>query len=118
MSVEEQVKDLTDMILQGKLLDAFEKHYAENVVMQENEQAPREGKETSREYEKKFLESVQEVHGATAEYAVKGNKAFIEWFMDVTFKDGTRKKMKEVAVQTWENGKIVHEKFYYDTAGT
>ena len=32
----------------------------------------------------------------------------------MSFKDGTRKKMSEVSVQLWENGKIIHERFFYD----
>jgi hypothetical protein len=29
--------------------------------------------------------------------------------------DGTTKHYDQVAVQTWRDGRIVHEKFYYDT---
>ncbi len=29
--------------------------------------------------------------------------------------DGTTHRYDQVAVQTWRDGKIVHEKFYYDT---
>jgi len=32
----------------------------------------------------------------------------------VTFQDGMRVNMEQVSVQKWENGQIVHERFYYD----
>ena len=35
--------------------------------------------------------------------------------MDITFKDGNRVIMEQVAVQKWENNQIVHERFYYNS---
>ena len=32
---------------------------------------------------------------------------------DITFKDGNRVNMKQVAVQTWKDGKIIREDFYH-----
>jgi hypothetical protein len=44
---------------------------------------------------------------------VNGDVTFGEWFMDVTFKNGFRLKMAQVAVRHWKDGKIAHERFYY-----
>ncbi|MBU0530212.1 MAG: nuclear transport factor 2 family protein [Candidatus Aenigmatarchaeota archaeon] len=119
MEVRKNVDNLVSMVLNGKMMEAFEEYYADNVVMQENEQPARKGKVESRKFEQMFVESVKQVHGAEAKnVAVVGDTAFIEWFMDITFKDGTRKKMTEVAVQKWKNGKVVHEKFYYDSGAS
>jgi ketosteroid isomerase-like protein len=38
----------------------------------------------------------------------------VESWMDVTMKDGKRSTMEEVAVQKWEDGQIIHERFYYN----
>ncbi|PSR15173.1 MAG: nuclear transport factor 2 family protein, partial [Bacteroidetes bacterium] len=38
---------------------------------------------------------------------------FVESMMEVTFKDGNRVQMEQVAVQKWEGDQIVHERFYY-----
>ncbi len=40
-SVQELDKQLNDDVLSGKIMDAFEKYYAEDVVMQENSEEPR-----------------------------------------------------------------------------
>ncbi len=40
----------------------------------------------------------------------------VEWFMDYTHKEWGDKKGLQVAVQHWKDGKIVNEKFYYNTA--
>lgn len=117
MSVKEAVQDLTKMVLSGQGMEAFEKYYADDVEMQENESPPRKGKEANRKFEQEWMESIKEFHGAEVKaVAVEGDTAIIEWFMDFTLKDGKRKKMSEVAVQQWKDGKIVREKFYYDSA--
>ena len=113
----ERSQDLHNLMFSGKLLDAFEKYYADNVVMDEPNSGKREGKDANREYEKKFLSMVKEFHDAGVT-AIASNeetgKVLIESFMDVTFQDGNRVKMEQVSVQSWKDGQIVHERFYYD----
>jgi len=108
-------QQLNEMVLTGKALEAFEKFYAEDVVMQENSEEPRVGKETNRKLEKEFFASVKEFHdGKVLSSAINGDTSFSEWYMDVTFKNGTRYKLAQVAVRKWKDGKIVHERFYYN----
>jgi hypothetical protein len=45
---------------------------------------------------------------------VNGDITFSEWYMDVTFKNGQRAKMSQVAVRKWKNGKVAHERFFYN----
>ena len=42
------VDQLNQMILEGKILEAFEKFYADEVVMQDNDYPARVGKEVNR----------------------------------------------------------------------
>jgi len=116
MNLKESVKGLQNMVTQGKTMEAFERYYAEGVEMQENHEPVRKGKKANREFEKKFMESVKEFHGATLKCSAideKTNTAFLEWEFDCTFLDGKRVIMDEVSVQHWKDGKIDHEKFYY-----
>jgi len=115
----ESAKKIYEMLGQGHLLEAFDQFYADNVVMTEP-RGTREGKADCRSYEEQFLQSVGQFHGLE----VRGvgaddekGKTFVEVLMDVEFKDGNRAKMEQVAVQTWKDGKIVHERFYYDNSG-
>jgi ketosteroid isomerase-like protein len=97
-------------------MDAFEHYYADNVVMQDNNAEPREGKEACRKYEENFLASLKEFHnGGVLKIAFNEDDqvAMIESFMEVTFQDGNRVKMIQTAVQQWDGDKVVHEKFYY-----
>lgn len=108
-------QQLNQQILSGDALGAFEKYYAEDVVMQENEEAPRKGKATNRKFEKDFFDSVEQLHGGKVlASAVNGDTSFSEWEYDVTFKGGQRITLKQVSVRRWANGKVIHEKFYYN----
>ena len=51
MNLKEKIEDLNQMILSGKSIDAFEKYYHNDVVMQENNQPPTVGKNANRERE-------------------------------------------------------------------
>ncbi len=110
-------EDLAKMVSEGKILEAFEKYYDENVTMQENEGEPRVGKEVSRKYEEAFVNGITEMHaGKIMGVAVGEDYSTIESFMDVTHKDWGRIARSQVAVQHWKDGKVVSEKFYYNTA--
>lgn len=116
MSYLENAKQMYDQVGQGQLLEAFDKYYAENIVMEEPA-GKREGKASCRAYEEQFLNNVETFHGmeikAMSEDTEKG-KVFVELVMDITFKDGNRVSMEQVAVQKWERDQIVHERFYYN----
>jgi hypothetical protein len=114
MSLKEQVENLNSMILKGQILEAFEKYYADNVAMQENDQSPTVGKDANREREKQFLANVTEFRGAEVKAVAVGDSVtMVEWFFDYTHKEWGQKTYHQVAVQRWKDGKIVHEKFYY-----
>jgi ketosteroid isomerase-like protein len=113
-NILELSNQLDQMVLNGKALEAFDKFYAEDVVMQENSDAPFVGKALNRKREEDFFASLAEFHGASVlSSAAEGDVSFSEWEMDVTFKNGLRMKLAQVAVRRWKDGQIVHERFYY-----
>ena len=116
MNLKESVEDLNSMLLQGRAMEAFEKYYADDVVMQENEQPPTVGKNANREREKQFFANVTEFRTAEVKaVAVGDNVTMVEWFVDYTHKEWGKKTYHQVAVQRWRDGKIVHERFYYSS---
>jgi hypothetical protein len=114
MNIEANVKNLNQLVLEGKMMDAFEKYYADDVVMQEINMEPTVGKDANREREIKWLEGITDFRGAEVKnIAIGNNVSMVEWFMDYSHKEYGDVKMSQVAVQTWENGKIVNELFYH-----
>jgi ketosteroid isomerase-like protein len=108
-------KQLNDQVLQGDILGAFDKFYAENVTMQENSDEPTAGKAANRKREEDFVASVDQIHSVKVlSSAVNGDTSFGEWEFDATYKGGARVKLTQVAVRRWKNGQIVQERFYYN----
>ena len=117
MTYLDKIKAVYEMIYSGQILDAFEKYYHEEVVMQEATGAVREGKEANRAYEQQFVDSVQEIHNGGIDGITSNEEdgvTMVESWMDVTFKDGNRVKLEQVAVQRWEGDFVIHERFYYN----
>ncbi|MFG0283510.1 MAG: nuclear transport factor 2 family protein [Phycisphaerales bacterium JB039] len=123
MTIEQRVHDLVENIKAGNILDAFEKHYAPNCVMQENRNPPFVGKDVNRDREKQFLASVKEWKSTNVRAvavdddgrAGDSGTSMIEIDFEFINTDGKPVRYEQVARQQWANGQIVHERFYYDT---
>ncbi|MDX1905712.1 MAG: nuclear transport factor 2 family protein [Bacteroidia bacterium] len=112
-TVLELVQDLNQMILEGKIMEAFEKHYAEEVVMEDDGLPATVGKDANREREQNFVNSLTAFRGAEVKNIwISGNIACVEWFMDYTHKEWGDVAYTQVAVQRWRDGKIVREVFF------
>lgn len=111
-----RAKAMYELIGEGRVTEAFERYYHDDVVIQENDAEPRRGKQASRDFLQRWMADVETSHGGGVK-AITSNEAdhvtIVETWGDVTFKDGRRVKIEEVAVQHWEDGLIVRERFYY-----
>ncbi len=118
VTIEERLRDLHRYIREGRILEAMNEFYAEDVAMQENANLPTVGLKANIEREKQFLSNVKEWKG----FEVKGvggggDVTFYEAVFDFVTTDNKPAHLEQVSVARWRNGKIVHERFYYDTAG-
>ena len=112
----EKIDDLNDLVLQGKALEAFEKYYHEDVVMQENENTPTIGKVANREREQEFFAAITEFRCAKPMKVTVGEAiTMVQWKYDYTHKDWGVRKYSQVSVQEWKDGKIIREQFFYGT---
>ena len=114
-SLKDNVDDLNQQILDGQILPAFEKYYADDVVMIDAGQPPREGKDVNRKYEEVFVNGLTDFRGAEVKSVAideANQKAFVEWHFDFTHSDFGDQKYDQVAVQTWDGDQITEERFY------
>jgi ketosteroid isomerase-like protein len=117
MSTRERVQELVGYVQAGRIPEAIERFYADGATMQENRQPPTVGKAANLARERAFGDSVGRWHEVTARsIAVDGDQVLIEWVFEYTTREGQRIRMEEVAQQTWRDGKIVRERFFYDSA--
>lgn len=113
-SIAEKIHELNEMFVQGKALEAFDKFYAEEVVMQENQQEPMIGKEANRKREEDFFNKITEIRKAEPlNVAIGAGCTMVEWHFDYTHKEWGIRNYKQISVQKWRNGEIVKETFYY-----
>ncbi len=111
--LQAKIDEMNGMILQGQLLEAFEKFYHQDCVMVDKNQILAEGKDANREREKEFLSKVTEFRGAEVKsVAIGDGVTMVEWHFDYDHADWGTMKYDQVAVQHWQDGEIIHERFY------
>jgi ketosteroid isomerase-like protein len=112
-----QVQEFISLVEQGRFVSAMERFYAEDASMQENQAPPRIGLAKLIEHEKMVLSMFKEVRTRPAQFfVVDDNRVVINWIFDFFTHDGKHVTFDEISVQSWENGKIKRERFYYDPA--
>lgn len=113
MDTRTNVQRVIDGILAGDILATFDRFYADDVVMSENGAPERVGKQANREYEEQFVNGVEFHRASVGRVVVDGDHAAVEWTLEFTPKGGERIVQRQVALQTWKNGKVIREDFYH-----
>ena len=112
-----RVDELIQYIQQGRIIDAMNEFYAPDVRMQENGNAPTVGLAANIERERQFLAGVKEWKGFDVlAKAASNDLSFVENRIEFVATNGQTVKMQQVSVARWRDGKIVAERFYYDSA--
>jgi hypothetical protein len=116
MTLRERVQELLDFQKTNPPVEQiYERFYDENVVVQENLQAPRVGREISIARQQRMNANVKEVHDfKIGAVLVDGDRSMIEMHLELTTVDGYRIRLEEVGMQTWKNDRIIHERYFYD----
>jgi hypothetical protein len=115
-NLQQRLNDLFGYIRQGKIIEAMSEFYDKETVMQDNANPPTKGLAANIEREKQFMNGVKEWKGFTVTASGVGdNVTFYESTSDFVTTGGASVHLEQVAVAKWKNGRIVHERFYYDT---
>jgi ketosteroid isomerase-like protein len=117
-TVHSRVNELQQWIGKGQIIEAMNEFYAPDVTMQENASPPTAGLHANIEREKQFVSQVKTWKGYNVKALAADEKtgtALVESTIDFVNQQGQHVHMAQVSVQRWKDGKIVHERFYYDT---
>jgi len=119
-NLRQRLNDLFGYIRQGKIIEAMNEFYDKDTVMQENANPPTKGLGTNIEREKQAMSGVKELKGFTITASSVGDnvtfyESTYESTSDFVTTGGEPGHVEQVSVAKWKNGKIVHERFYYDT---
>jgi hypothetical protein len=116
MSIDTKVRQLVALVEAGQITEAIETFYAPDVAMQENLAPAVVGREANIARERAFFGSIT-LHQNTARSVIVGKDgAVINWLLDFTGGDGKRYVIDELAIQQWKDGRIIHERYVYDSA--
>jgi len=108
------ITELNDMVLQGKSIEAFEKFYSDDVIMQENAETPTVGKDANRRREEAFFNNLIDFRSAAVLNVAAGDDVtMVQWSYDYTHKEWGVKKYTQISVQHWRDGRIWKEQFFY-----
>ena len=114
IQIKNSLTDLNSLVMSGQFMEAFEKYYHDDVVMQENSAPAVKGKIANRKREVEFLNDLLEFRSASVkELAIGNNISFVIWSYDYTHKHWGVRNYTQVSVQHWQDGLIVKEEFFY-----
>jgi len=110
--ISNSLDELVSLAGEGKWETAFSKFYANDLEKADLDGVLVKGKEQNLIIGSAFASKISNVRDfSCAGKIVKGNRSFISWSFDFDV-DGSPLKIVEVAIQDWENGKIVKERFF------
>jgi hypothetical protein len=111
----EAVEAFIAQVLAEDHVGAIRDWYAPDASMQENQEPPRVGRDVLIAGEEAMLARFP---GVKSELiggpAIDGDQVAIRWRFTFTTRSGRQVPMEEVAWQTWKDGKIQRETFFYD----
>jgi hypothetical protein len=117
MPTAETLERFIALVERNAHVEAIEAFYAPNASMQENQSAPRLGRESHMANERRVLAKAKAVSSTCVRPVfVNGDRVVIRWIFRFEWMDGTVTRMEELAYQRWEADRIVEETFFYDPA--
>ena len=117
MPTVETLERFIALVEQNAHIEAVESFYTENASMQENQSAPRIGRDSHVANERRVLSKAKTVMSKCVQPVfVSGDKVVIRWIFRFEWLDGTVTHMEELAYQRWEGERIAEETFFYDPA--
>ena len=117
MPTAETIERFIARVEQNAHAEAVEEFYTVDASMQENQSAPRVGRDAHVANERKVLGRTKSLTSKCVRPVfVNGDNVVIRWIFHFEWRDGTTTHMEEIACQRWEGERIAQETFFYDPA--
>jgi ketosteroid isomerase-like protein len=117
MTIAESVRAFVQLCEKGQTLEAIARFYAEDVVVFENHERARVGREACLTFEREAIARLKEPASLRANASAvdaQAGIAFIQWVIRFLGDEQRPMRLEEVAVQRWAGGRIVEERFFYE----
>ena len=117
MPTPETLERFIALVESNTHVEAIESFYTANASMQENQSAPRVGRDVLVANERRVLAKAKSLASQCVRPVfVSGDKVVIRWIFRFEYLDGTTTRMEELAYQRWDGERIAEETFFYDPA--
>ncbi|MBC8033203.1 MAG: nuclear transport factor 2 family protein [Chitinophagaceae bacterium] len=104
--------EMISIVAAGDPMAAYDKFYHEDLERTDLDGIAHSGKVTNEKIGRTALSKITAIRDFTAlGKIVKGNRSFLVWSVDYDHADHGKIAMTEVAIQDWQDGKIIKEKF-------
>ena len=105
------------LVEQNAHAEAIEEFYTADASMQENQSAPRVGRDSHLANERRVLSKAKTVLSTCIRPVfVSGDNVVVRWVFRFEWLDGSVTRMEELAYQRWKGERIEEEMFFYDPA--
>ncbi len=106
--------ELNELVTAGKMSEAMDRFYSDDVSIKENDKEPTIGKVANLFREKTFIAQVERFNKAEVlASGVGGRTTFSKWHMDFVHKEFGRLEFTQVSVRTWNEDRVAEEVFFY-----
>ena len=114
MKIQQIAGEVVKLIREGKNKQAKQIFYADDIVSIEGNGDKLEGIEAIRQKSIDWAAQVSEVHSASvSEPLISADHFALNIKMDISYKNGYRATMDEIAVYAVNDGKIVFEQYFF-----
>ena len=115
MPMAETLERFIALVEQNAHVEAVEEFYTADASMQENQSAPRVGRDSHAANERRVLTKAKTLTShCVRPVFVSGDKVVIRWIFRFEWLDGTITHIEELAYQRWDGERIAEETFFYD----
>lgn len=114
-NLSNQVTDLNKLVADFKYEEAHNQYYHKDLIKHENEDAPTIGLDNHRKEMKVFLSKISNNSATLLNTLVSDDMSVTEWHYQFDHSEWGKRDFKEVSIQRWKNGKIIHERHLYKT---
>lgn len=117
MPTLETLERFIQRVEQNAHIEACEEFYTADSTMQENQAAPRKGRDAHVANERIMMAKAKSISSQCVRpVLVNGDYVVIRWIFEFEWQDGSVMHMEELAYQRWEGEQIAQETFFYDPA--
>ena len=117
MPTNETLERFIARVEQNAHVEAVEAFYTADATMQENQSAPRVGRDAHVANERRVLAKAKALTSQCVRPVfVNSDRVVIRWIFEFKWLDGSVTRMEELAYQRWEGERIAEETFFYDPA--